>query len=114
MTINSCSAQDTLLDPPAAGQFNTTNGTGDPKPLNIAIVGAGIGGLAAAIGLRRAGHNVSVKCLHLYTFNIPMLTMYSSMSNLSSLPKWVLQFTLLPMPMGSSDVMVLWRKTLER
>jgi hypothetical protein len=29
-------------------------------PLNIAIVGAGIGGLAAATGLRRNGHNVSV------------------------------------------------------
>ena len=32
----------------------------DSKPLNIAIVGAGIGGLTAAIGLRRNGHNVSV------------------------------------------------------
>lgn len=29
-------------------------------PLNIVIVGAGIGGLAAAIGLRKNGHNVSV------------------------------------------------------
>jgi NADPH-dependent glutamate synthase beta subunit-like oxidoreductase len=28
--------------------------------LNISIVGAGIGGLTAAIGLRRNGHNVSV------------------------------------------------------
>ena len=33
---------------------------GAPRPLNIAIVGAGIGGLTAAIGLRRNGHNVSV------------------------------------------------------
>ena len=32
----------------------------DSKPLNIAIVGAGIGGLTAAIGLRRNGHNISV------------------------------------------------------
>ena len=36
------------------------NGINDPKPLEVVIVGAGIGGLAAAIGLRRAGHNVSV------------------------------------------------------
>jgi hypothetical protein len=36
-----------------------TSGTG-PEPLRIAIVGAGIGGLTAAIGLRRNGHNVSV------------------------------------------------------
>ena len=36
------------------------NGNG-PEPLNIAIVGAGIGGLTAAIGLRRNGHNVSVR-----------------------------------------------------
>lgn len=34
--------------------------TKTPAPLNIAIVGAGIGGLAAAIGLRKNGHNVSV------------------------------------------------------
>lgn len=30
------------------------------RPLNITIVGAGIGGLTAAIGLRRNGHSVSV------------------------------------------------------
>lgn len=32
------------------------------KPLNVAIVGAGIGGLTTAIALRRQGHNVTV-CL---------------------------------------------------
>ena len=30
------------------------------KPLSIAVVGAGIGGLAAATLLRRAGHDVQV------------------------------------------------------
>jgi len=30
------------------------------SPLNIVIVGAGIGGLAAALGLRRQGHNVRI------------------------------------------------------
>jgi salicylate hydroxylase len=30
------------------------------SPLNISIVGAGIGGLTAAIALRRNGHNVQV------------------------------------------------------
>lgn len=33
----------------------------DPEPLKIAIVGAGIGGLSAAIALRRAGHQVKVR-----------------------------------------------------
>jgi len=32
-------------------------------PLKIAIVGAGIGGLSAAIGLRRNGHEVEVGCM---------------------------------------------------
>jgi uncharacterized protein with NAD-binding domain and iron-sulfur cluster len=31
-----------------------------PSPLRIAIVGAGLGGLAAAVSLRRQGHNVDV------------------------------------------------------
>jgi NADPH-dependent 2,4-dienoyl-CoA reductase/sulfur reductase-like enzyme len=34
--------------------------TADPKPLNVAIVGAGLGGLTAAIALRRNGHLVRV------------------------------------------------------
>ena len=40
------------------------NGVGNtsfaPCKLDIAIVGAGIGGLSAAIALRRTGHNVTV------------------------------------------------------
>ena len=31
------------------------------EPLNIAVVGAGIGGLSAAIALRRQGHVVDVR-----------------------------------------------------
>lgn len=30
------------------------------KPLDIAVVGGGIGGLAASIALRRAGHKVTI------------------------------------------------------
>ncbi|KAF5002126.1 hypothetical protein FGRMN_609 [Fusarium graminum] len=32
----------------------------DSKPLNVLIVGAGIGGLTAALGLRQQGHNVTL------------------------------------------------------
>ncbi|OBT71915.1 hypothetical protein VF21_09213 [Pseudogymnoascus sp. 05NY08] len=42
------------------GDTTGINGECSPKALDVAIVGAGIGGLAAAIGLRRAGHNVSL------------------------------------------------------
>ncbi len=30
-------------------------------PLKVGVIGAGIAGLAAAIGLRRAGHDVEVR-----------------------------------------------------
>jgi glycine/D-amino acid oxidase-like deaminating enzyme len=41
---------------------NGTNGTAksQPQSLNIVIVGAGIGGLTAAIYLRRQGHKVTI------------------------------------------------------
>jgi pyruvate/2-oxoglutarate dehydrogenase complex dihydrolipoamide dehydrogenase (E3) component len=35
--------------------------TGETRPLKILVVGAGIGGLAAAIALRRQGHGVEVQ-----------------------------------------------------
>jgi monoamine oxidase len=37
--------------------------TGDERPLKILIAGGGIGGLSAAIFLRRAGHEVHVSTL---------------------------------------------------
>lgn len=42
---------------------NLTNGhhsLGEKRPLRVLIIGAGIGGLTAAIGLRRQGHHVEV------------------------------------------------------
>lgn len=37
---------------------NNTNTSANPawKPLNVAVVGGGLGGMAAAVALRRAGH----------------------------------------------------------
>ena len=56
---------------------STTNGHGavpanplvqdHPEPLKIAIVGAGIGGLSAAIGLRQQGHVVNVRMTRVTT-----------------------------------------------
>lgn len=42
------------------GEHASTTSGKAARPLNIAIVGAGIGGLTAAVGLRRSGHNVAV------------------------------------------------------
>lgn len=45
------------------GHVNGANGAAshtDPHALNVAIIGAGIGGLMAAIGLCKQGHKVNV------------------------------------------------------
>lgn len=36
------------------------NLTDSVKPLNVAVIGAGLGGLSAALALRRAGHQVTL------------------------------------------------------
>jgi hypothetical protein len=88
------------------------NGTEDPRPLNIAIVGAGIGGLAAAIGLRKNGHHVSVNLT--YNSKYAELTSTSYTSNLNSRVKLVLPSIWHPTLMAFSDDMVSWPRTLEQ
>ena len=48
-----------LQDPPVADRFTTSSNGGKPR-FHIAIVGAGLGGLSAAIGISRAGHRVTI------------------------------------------------------
>lgn len=38
----------------------------DHSPLEVVIVGAGVAGLASAIALRRAGHNITVSSFILF------------------------------------------------
>jgi 2-polyprenyl-6-methoxyphenol hydroxylase-like FAD-dependent oxidoreductase len=43
-----------------AASNETTNDHTEDRALNTLIVGTGIGGLAAAVGLRQQGHHVKV------------------------------------------------------
>ena len=45
---------------PSVSQANGAIDDDQTKPLNVIICGAGIGGLVAAIALRRQGHNVTI------------------------------------------------------
>jgi hypothetical protein len=45
---------------------NTFAPSPNSQRLNVAIVGAGIAGLSAAVGLLQAGHNVEVRSITLY------------------------------------------------
>lgn len=86
------------------------NGTGSTT-LNISIVGAGIGGLTAAIGLRRNGHNVSVS--ERETKSQELLTLFRSMNSLDLLTRQGPQSILLPIRMESYADTVYSQRTLE-
>ena len=81
------------------------------KPLNIAIVGAGIGGLSAAIGLRRQGHDVSVSLRLLISDNMKA-NKNRSMKLLSSQKRQEQLFTLRQTQMVYFDDLELSQKIL--
>lgn len=69
-----------------------------PTPLKVIIVGAGIGGLSAALGLRRNGHHVQVSLSSpKNTLDSSMLTLPVRFTRSPALPmRPVLLFTLRP------------------
>lgn len=73
-----------------------------PQPLNIVVVGAGIAGLTAAIGLRRNGHNVTVRPSSIQKNAHVLLLTDIRFTNNQGLPmNSELRFTLHQMPMAS-------------
>ena len=69
--------------------------------LKVLIVGAGIGGLTAAIALRKQGHEVLVRISYLsISFEQPVLTKCRFSNRVSSRVSWELRSILLRMQMA--------------
>lgn len=64
--IDGDGAHDTLSTPSKVGPTSPLVDD-HPTPLKIIVVGAGIGGLSAALGLRRNGHQVDVSGVQTWT-----------------------------------------------
>lgn len=92
------------------------------QPLDVAVVGAGIAGLMAAIALSQSGHNVEVSLMNLRTFrtrSIFTIPDYRFLKDPSLPTRLAPQSTCVPTPLVSLNTMnltlnVVWLRIVKK